>query len=220
MNVVITGANRGIGLALTKAYVENGHRVFALCRHKSKELESMDQVKIIENVDVTKPDLNRTLSEGFGDEQIDVFINNAGILNRDDLDNLDFSSLRKQLEVNTLGPLNMAVNMLPFLHAGSKIGVLTSRMGSIEDNGSGGYYGYRISKAAANAACKSLAIDLKPKEIAVAILHPGFVQTEMTGNNGDIKPDEAASGIFKVMEKLSLENSGKFWHSNGSELPW
>lgn len=219
MIVAITGANRGIGLALTKEYINKGHRVYALCRHKSDELEKLDNCQIIEGIDVTK-DCSKELKEAFGNEKIDLFINNAGILNKETFDDLDLKSIEKQLIVNSLGPIHMAKEMTPFMKDGSKIGVLTSRMGSIEDNTSGGFYGYRMSKAAANAGCKSLAIDLKPKNIAVGILHPGYVQTEMTNNSGDIAPSEAASGLFNVMEKVSLENTGTFWHSNGSKLPW
>lgn len=220
MNVAITGANRGIGLSLAKEYAEKGHRVFALCRHVGQELEKLDNVKIVKGVDVTDEKLGQVLESGFGSEKIDIFINNAGIGDWKGLDDLEFETLRSLFEVNALGPLNMVMNMRKFMSDEGKIGVLTSRMGSIGDNDSGGYYGYRMSKAAANAACRSLAWDLKDQGIAVAALHPGFVQTDMTSHNGDIKPDEAAAGLYKVMEKLSLENTGKFWHSNGSELPW
>jgi len=110
--------------------------------------------------------------------------------------------------------------LLPHLKSGSKIANITSRMGSIEDNTSGAYYGYRASKAALNALGKSLAIDLKPKGIAVAQLHPGFVQTRMVGFNGDISPEKAASGLCQRIEELNIENSGGFWHSNGESLPW
>ncbi len=219
MIVAITGANRGIGLALSKEYTQRGHRVFALCRHKSEELEKLDNCQIVEGIDVTKNVADK-LKKAFGDEKLDLFINNAGILSKETFDNLDLKSIEKQLMVNSLGPVHMAKEIVPFMKEGSKLGVLTSRMGSIEDNTSGGFYGYRMSKAAANAGCKSLAIDLKPENIAVAILHPGYVQTDMTNNSGDIGPEEAAKGLYKVMEKTDLENTGTFWHSNGSKLPW
>lgn len=97
---------------------------------------------------------------------------------------------------------------------------MTSRMGSIEDNDSGGRYGYRVSKAGLNAAGKSLAVDLKDRGIPVAILHPGFVKTDMTGNNGDITAEQAAHRLVQRMDELNLGNTGTFWHSDGSVLPW
>jgi NAD(P)-dependent dehydrogenase (short-subunit alcohol dehydrogenase family) len=110
--------------------------------------------------------------------------------------------------------------LLPNLHEGSKVGIITSRMGSIDDNDSGGSYAYRMSKSAVNAAGKSLSIDLKPRGIAVAILHPGWVRTDMTGHGGLIDADESASGLIKRMEELTLDTSGGFWHTNGERLPW
>lgn len=219
MNVAITGANRGIGLALTKEYISQGHKVFALCRKKSDELKNLDNCQVVEDIDVTE-EMGDKLQRAFGDEKLDLFINNAGVLNKESFEDLDLKSIEKQLIVNSIGPIHMTKEMVPFMKEGSKIGVLTSRMGSIGDNDSGGFYGYRMSKAAANAGCKSLAIDLRPKNIAVAILHPGYVQTDMTNNNGDIRPEESAKGLYKVMEKANMENTGTFWHSNGTKLPW
>lgn len=220
MIVAITGANRGIGLELTKKYAQKGHKVFALCRHKSPELENIEGVSIVEDIDVADRALGQALEKGLGGEKVDVFINNAGIMRADNLENLDLEDVREQMEVNAVGPLNAVLHMLPHLKEGSKIGVLTSRMGSIGDNNSGGMYGYRASKAAANAACRSLAMDLKGKGVPVGILHPGYVKTDMTSHQGNINPDEAAEGLYQVMEKLNVDNTGRFWHSNGSELPW
>ena len=124
------------------------------------------------------------------------------------------------MAVNALGPLRMTYAMLPFLNDGAKIAMMTSRMGSIGDNTSGSRYGYRMSKAALNIASVSLAYDLKPRGIAVGILHPGFVRTKMTGNNGFIDPDEAVTALLTRIDELTLDNSGTFWHSNGNVLPW
>jgi NAD(P)-dependent dehydrogenase (short-subunit alcohol dehydrogenase family) len=123
-------------------------------------------------------------------------------------------------EVNSLGPLFVTKSLLGNLSAGSKVGIITSRMGSIDDNDSGGSYAYRMSKTAVNAAGKSLSIDLKPQGIAVAILHPGWVRTEMTGHGGLIDPDESAAGLIQRMEELTIDTSGNFWHTNGELLPW
>lgn len=220
MRVAITGANRGIGLALVKKYKSAGAEVFALCRKASSELGELSGIVIVEDIDVTSREIISTLEKSIDGNSIDLFLNNAGILKSDSWNNLSLDEIEEQFRVNTLGPLNMIKNIESFLKRGAKIGVLTSRMGSIKDNTSGGMYGYRISKAAANAACKSVSVDFKEKGHPVAILHPGYVKTDMTSNNGNIEPEEAADGLYKVMDRLTLEDTGKFWHSNGDELPW
>ena len=148
---------------------------------------------------------------------------NAGVLEREKLGAIDsagFESLRHQFEVNALGPLRVAQALLDNLADGSKIAIMTSRMGSMADNDSGGYYGYRASKAAVNAIGRSLAVDLKPRGVAVYLLHPGYVATDMVGRSGDITPEVAAQRLVELVDRLSLEQSGSFRHSNGSELPW
>lgn len=220
MNIAITGANRGIGLALTEQYSNAGEKVYALCRQSSKELEQLNNVTIITNIDVTDQHLKPKLQEKIDSKTIDLFINNAGIATWDTFEDFEFEKIRQQFEVNTLGPLNMMRQMNPFLAPKAKVGIITSRMGSISDNTSGGYYGYRISKAAANAMGRSLAHDIKKEGHPVAILHPGFVKTDMTNHNGDISTKDSAAGLMAVMSKLSIENTGRFWHTNGEELPW
>ena len=150
---------------------------------------------------------------------IDVLINNAGILSSEPLSDLDLSRVQRQFEVNTLGPLLVSQALLPNLSAGSKLIIITSRMGSVEDNTSGGYYGYRMSKAAVNMAGMSLARDLEERRIAVALLHPGMVATDMTGGNG-VPPELSAAGLIKRMNALTLTDSGSFWHAEGERLPW
>ncbi|UTA46902.1 SDR family oxidoreductase [Simiduia sp. 21SJ11W-1] len=219
MHTVITGANRGIGLALTRCYLAAGHKVSAVCRQASDELRATD-ARIIDQVDVTQPQGIEQLQKALAGEAIDLLINNAGLLVGDQLGELPWGDIERQFAVNTLGPLRVTQALLANLGQGAKVALITSRMGSVADNGSGGYYGYRMSKAALNIAGKSLAIDLKPKGVAVALLHPGFVQTAMVNHNGDISADEAASRLVKRIEALTLENSGGFWHSNGEALPW
>ena len=221
-NVVITGANRGIGLELAKLYAARGDLVTAICREAGDEIEDIaDQT--ISGIDVTNeqigPGLQTILAE-LVEGKIDLLINNAGLFKNETLDAMDADSIREQFEVNTIAPLMIAHGLAPLMGEGSKIANITSRMGSIEDNTSGAYYGYRASKAALNAVGKSLAMDLKPKGIAVAQLHPGFVQTRMVGFNGDISPSEAAAGLAQRIDELNLENTGGFWHSNGQQLPW
>jgi len=224
MNVVITGANRGIGLELAKQYQEKGASVTAICRESSDELDEIaDQViSHIDVVDMSAVNSMASILNSFlpEDEKIDVLINNAGVFQNETLQDMDFDQIRWQLEVNTIAPLNVTHALLPLMGEGTKIANITSRMGSVEDNTSGAYYGYRASKAALNAVGKSLAMDLKPKGIAVAQLHPGFVQTRMVGFAGDITPAQAAEGLIQRIEELNLENTGGFWHSNGQTLPW
>jgi NAD(P)-dependent dehydrogenase (short-subunit alcohol dehydrogenase family) len=124
------------------------------------------------------------------------------------------------MEVNAYGPLRVTQKLSPLLARGSKVALITSRMGSIGDNGSGGYYGYRMSKAALNAAGKSLAIDLAPRGVSVAILHPGMVKTAMTGSHGKVEPEDAARDLLARIDALGLDNTGTFWHANGEVLPW
>ena len=220
--VLITGANRGIGLELAKLYAARGDAVTGVCRETSDELEDIaDQV--ISGIDLTEPgamDAVVTITEQLLEGPLDILINNAGVFTNETLDAMDFDRIRTQLEINALVPLELAVALLPLMAEGSKIANITSRMGSIADNGSGAYYGYRASKAALNALGKSLALDLKPRGIAVAQLHPGFVQTRMVGFNGDITPTQAAAGLAARIDELNLDNTGGFWHSNGQPLPW
>jgi NAD(P)-dependent dehydrogenase (short-subunit alcohol dehydrogenase family) len=148
-------------------------------------------------------------------------INNAGILVwGDKLGALNVPGIRKQFEVNALGPLLVTDALRGNLKAGAKVAFITSRMGSIDDNTSGGAYGYRMSKAALNMAAKSLAVDLREQGVCVAILHPGMVKTDMVGSHGQVEPDDAARGLLQRIDALSLETSGGFWHANGERLPW
>ena len=218
-HVVITGANRGIGLELTRHYRAEGWRVTGVCRESSPELEGT-AAQIINGIDVTSKESIDRLVGTLRGQTIDLLINNAGLMLNETLGALDFDSLRLQMEINAFAPLRICEALLPNLPAGSKIANLTSRMGSIADNNSGGRYGYRASKAAFNALGRSLAIDLKERNIAVAQLHPGFVKTRMVNFGGIITPKESVVGLAERIEALTLENSGSFWHSNGEELPW
>src|SRR5690606_28670523 len=150
----------------------------------------------------------------------DVVINNAGIHRSDGLGRMNYDGIREQFEVNTLGPIRVTEALLPNLHKGSKVAIVTSRSGSIGDNGSGGNYGYRMSKAAVNMAGVNLMLDLKPKGIAVGILHPGMVKTDMGGGAGAIAPELSASRLMARIDELTVENSGRFLHAEGHVLPW
>ena len=216
---VITGANRGIGLELARQLHARGDHVVAACRQTSDELGELG-VRVVEGVDVSSEAGASRLAEALSGDHVDLLINNAGVLSKETLDDLDLDRIRHQFEVNALGPLRVTAALLPRMGSGAKIGLVTSRMGSIDDNTSGGSYGYRMSKAALNMAGKSLAEDLKDRGIAVAILHPGFVRTGMTGGEGFIDPPEAAAGLVARLDELTMETTGGFWHSNGERLPW
>ncbi|MGF1517099.1 MAG: SDR family oxidoreductase [Nodosilinea sp.] len=217
---LITGANRGIGYEYCRQLQQRGDTVIAVCRQPSNELKDLG-VQVETGIDITDDASVAELAQRLQGTQLDVLINNAGILERVTLDNLDFDSIRRQFEVNAIGPLRLTAALLPHLIDGSKVAIMTSRMGSIADNTSGGSYGYRMSKVALSMAGKSLAHDLKPRGIAVAILHPGLVQTRMTGfTDSGITPTQAVEGLLARLDALTLENSGTFWHSNGEILPW
>lgn len=220
MIYLVTGANRGIGLEYCCQLKEQGHEVIAVCRSPSEELDSLG-IRVEAGVELTNAEAVQDLVDRLKGTQIDVLINNAGIVERMALDNLDVASIRRQFEVNAIAPLIFTRVLLPNLTSGSKVVLMTSRMGSIEDNTSGGSYGYRMSKVALSMAGKSLSVDLKPKGIAVAILHPGLVKTRMTGfSDAGITRETSVKGLLKLIKELNLENTGTFWHSNGEVLPW
>jgi len=215
---LITGANRGIGLEFCRQLKDSGNDVIAVCREKSPELANL-AVRIEDGVDIGNDESIAVLKERLEGVAIDVLINNAGIHSRNTLETLEFNDLLHQFNINSLGALRVTKALLTNLKSGSKIAIITSRMASIDDNTSGSSYGYRMSKVALSMAGKSLAVDLKPKQIPVAILHPGLVKTRMTNFNG-ISTTEAVTGLLARIEELNLENTGTFWHSNGQILPW
>lgn len=217
---LVTGANRGIGLEYCRQLARRGDKVIAVCRSTSAELDDLG-VRIEADVDITSDASVNDLAKRLQGRALDVLINNAGIVQRNSLDNLDFDSIRQQFEVNALGALRITKALLPNLHSGSKVIMMTSRMGSIDDNTSGGSYGYRMSKVAMSMAGKSLSHDLKPQGIAVAILHPGLVKTRMTNfSNSGITTTESVTGLLQRIDELTLENTGTFWHAKGDILPW
>jgi NAD(P)-dependent dehydrogenase (short-subunit alcohol dehydrogenase family) len=217
---LITGANRGIGLEYCRQLQTRGDTVVAVCRTPSPELEALG-VRIEAGVDITSDAAIADLVARLGSLAIDGLILNAGLLERTTLEDLNVDSLRRQFEVNAVAPLRLTKALLGHLPSGAKVILMTSRMGSIDDNGSGGSYGYRMSKVALNMAGKSLAIDLRPRGIAVALLHPGMVRTRMTGfSDQGISTEDSVHGLLERIDALRLETSGSFWHANGQELPW
>lgn len=217
---VVTGANRGIGLALVELLKQREFEVLAACRQSSPDLARLN-VEVLDGVDVADDLGIERLVKAVGTRPIQLLVNNAGIMHwPDPLDKIDAAGIRRQFEVNALAPLRVTAALRGRLGRGSKVGLITSRMGSIDDNSSGGAYGYRMSKAALNMAGKSLAVDLKPAGVAVALLHPGMVRTELTGSHGQVEPRDAARGLLARLDELTLETSGGFWHANGERLPW
>ena len=217
---LVTGANRGLGLEYSRQLQARGDQVIAVCRTASPELEALS-VRIEAGIDLASEAAIAELVTRLQGVPLDGLILNAGILQSMGLEDLDAEAIRRQFEVNALAPLLLVRALLEQLPRGAKVALMTSRMGSIEDNSSGGSYGYRMSKVALNIAGKSLAIDLQPRGIAVAILHPGLVRTRMIAFNPQgISPAESVRGLLARIDALTLETSGTFWHANGQVLPW
>lgn len=220
MNVLVVGASRGIGLEFCRQLKKNPeNKVFATVRHVSAELKKLG-VEQITGIDVADKDIWKKLGNTFAPKSLDCLIYNAGIFKLESLNDFNLESIEEQFYTNTLGAVAAIKALLPALREPSKIAFLTSLMGSMADNQSGSYYGYRMSKAALNAFAKSLSIDLRPKKITVTLLHPGYVKTDMTSHLGHIEPELSVNGLLGVIEKLSLKETGKFYRYDGAELPW
>jgi NAD(P)-dependent dehydrogenase (short-subunit alcohol dehydrogenase family) len=199
-------------------FTARGDDVIAVCRETTDELSALG-VRIIDGIDVGSGAAVETLRQELSGQALDILVNNAGILLRDSFGDIDYDEMAEQYRINTLGPLRVTEALAENLHEGSKVAIVSSRVGSIEDNGSGGNYGYRASKAAVNMIGTNLRHELLPRGIAVAILHPGLVATDMTGGSG-IPPADSARGLIERIDELTLENTGGFWHAEGYTLPW
>ena len=221
MNIAILGANRGIGLALVEQYLQENHRVWAICRNTSDAIENLycDELTVITKVDFQKEPSVESLLQLLP-RNLDVIIYNAGILHTDTLENFQPTDIQEQIQVNAITPLCTIRTLLPIIPQGSKIAIITSSMGSMKENSGGGYYGYRMSKAAVNMAGVNLSIDLRPKNISVFLLHPGYVQTDMTGGKGFITPTQSAEGLYARLQELTFSQTGSFWHVDGRKVEW
>jgi len=216
---VVTGGNRGIGLALVKGLRSRGVNVVAVCRQTSPALEALG-ARVVSGIDIADPQAGPDLAARLAGDEIELLIHNAGIGRFASLESTTAEDVASQFQVNAAAPLFLTQALLPRLGPGAKVALVSSRMGSIGDNGSGGHYGYRMSKAALNAAGMSLAHDLKPKGVAVVILHPGAVRTDMTGGQGALDADESAAGLLQRIDELDVGTTGRFLHANGTALPW
>nr|WP_229648835.1 SDR family oxidoreductase [Vibrio splendidus]MCC4878929.1 SDR family oxidoreductase [Vibrio splendidus] len=225
--IFITGANRGIGLSLTQQYLEGSHKVCATYRdaNSAKELLSLaDHNSNLTCIQLEITDYQAVSHLTSQIESIDILINNAGYYGPKgySLGNTDVEEWRRVFEVNTIAPLKLVETLLPLIEISDvkKIACLSSRVGSMSENTSGGGYIYRSSKAALNSVVKSLSNDLTDNGFTVLALHPGWVQTEMGGPNALIDTDTSASGLIKVIESANTEMSGHFFNFDGSEIDW
>ncbi len=220
MNVLVTGANRGIGLSWARAFRKREATVYGTAREPGGAEDLREIGAHVEELDVTDDASVAMLAERLHGVSIDLLVLNAGILRRDTADTVDAALMLRQFDTNALGPLRVALALRPNLALADKPAVvgMTSRMGSIADNTSGGFYGYRTSKAALNSVMKSLSIDLSPWPVIV--IHPGYIATRMTGNQGDLGPDEAVDRMMSIVDRLEPSMTGRFYHRDGHELPW
>ncbi len=220
MKVAVIGAKSGIGFGLVQALVDEGASVYAFCRTATDALKDAGCAQIIEGFDVTDEKALQTATESLDVDFFDWVFHVPGLMYYREPEDLCKEKMLQQFRVNSVGVLQTFKCMAKFLRKGSKFGIVSSRMGSIEDNTKGQWIGFRMSKAAANMAGRCLALENKDKEIAVFLLHPGFVKTEITHYEGHLEPKQAASDLIKLMRKLTLDQSGTFWHAKGERLPW
>ena len=225
--VLVTGSNRGLGYEFVKQYNEEGFDVIACCRN-IKEAENLknlaetsSNIKIYE-LDVSNIKAIKNLSEKLQDKKIDVLINNAGIYRSSNVRNIDYDEWLESFKVNTIAPYQIVENFLAQISNSDlkKVVSITSKMGSIDDNTSGGSYIYRSSKTALNSMMRSLTHDLKDQGIATLTLHPGWVRTDMGGPGGWIDAFESVQGMIKEIDKLNINDSGKYLDYAGKSINW
>jgi len=222
----ITGANRGLGLEYARQYAADGWRVLATCREPAKAaaLAALDGDVHIHTLDVSDHGQIQALAKTLRKEKIDLLLNNAGIYGPrpSKLGGIDYDAWQEVMWVNVMSPLKVCECFRSHVAAGTlkKIAIMSSKMGSMGDNDSGASYVYRSSKAALNAAMKSLSVDLSPRDISVVILHPGWVSTDMGGPSGLIAAPESVTGLRQVIDGLSMATTGRFYNYDGSEIPW
>jgi len=222
--VLVTGANRGIGLALAQHFAGAGYTVIGTARDPGEATELKAAGARVEQLDVTDQASVDALAQRLAGTPIDILINNAGVKGDDsrDMATLDVDNMQWVLNVNTLGPVRVIKALFPNLQAGGRKVVvnISSTMGSIERNTWGCCAGYRASKSALNSINKTFATDHGKQGMIFVVMHPGYVQTDMNDGKGSITPDESATGILKVATGLEAKDNGKFYDWQGEELPW
>ena len=221
--VLVTGANRGLGLEFVKQLQGMGYEVIGTARNPDKATDLKATGARVEQLDVADQASVASLATRLMGVPVDILINNAGMLNRADstLDTLDFEVMERSFQVNSLGPLRVSQALLPNLKAGERktIVSITSRLGSIELS-TGGLYSYRTSKTALNQINKIISTELAPQGFTCVVMHPGWVRTDMGGANATLAKAESISSMLKVIEHLTIESTGKFFNYDGEELPW
>ena len=227
--ILVTGANRGLGIEFVEQYLNDGNEVIATYRNENS---SMDLIKMgnersnlkLLQLDVSSNKSLNSFAENLGDSPIDIFINNAGVYGprNSSFGNVDEENWIPAIKVNTIAPILLTQLIIKNIRAGSdkKLIYITSKMGSIDDNKGGGAYVYRSSKTALNAVVKSLSVDLKNENIAVALIHPGWVKTDMGGPNALIDKDTSVRGMTEVISNLDISSTGNFYNYDGSIIPW
>lgn len=228
-SVLITGTNRGIGLEFVKQFLDRGDRVLATCRDPQGAGEIAELVAANENLQLFSLDVSSEASmvdfaNAIKEEAIDVFVNNAGVYGPRDANfgNVDGAAWEQVMQVNAIAPLLLTQHIIGSLRQGTdkKLVYITSKMGSIDDNRGGGSYIYRSSKTALNSAVRSLSVDLASEGFSVAVVHPGWVLTDMGGPNALIDTKTSVSGMIGVIDSLSQSNSGEFFNYDGNPIPW
>ncbi len=225
-SVLITGCSRGIGVEFVRQYAADGWTVYATVRdaERAEALLSVRGEVVVLELDVADPASVAILAERTGGVAIDLLINNAGVYGPRNLrvGNVPYPVWQDVFAVNVLGPMRVIETFIGHLRLGTqkKIVALTSKMGSMADNTSGGTYIYRSSKAALNATMKSVALDLRPEGFSTAVLHPGWVRTEMGGPSALIEPRESVAGMRRVIDAMVPETTGRFYNYDGKEIPW
>jgi NAD(P)-dependent dehydrogenase (short-subunit alcohol dehydrogenase family) len=224
-SVLITGANRGLGLEFARQYHEPGWNVIATAREpeEAKDLKALGGDVHIEKLDVADSASVTALAQRLKDQPIDLLINNAGVSGAGGkLAETKIEDFERVMQVNALGPVRVTQALLPNLQAGKgkMIVNITSGLGSIEQNRGGGFYGYRESKAALNMFTRSVAAELKDDGFICIVMSPGWVQTDMGGPGAQLTPEQSITGMRKVMDALKPEDTGKFWSYDGKTLPW
>lgn len=225
--VVITGANRGLGLEFARQYRADGWRVIAGVRDpgRATDLKAVGGVDI-RPFDAADPASIQAFGAGLAGEAVDLLINNAGVMGpfpeRQNRESIDAAAWADVQRINGLGPVLTTLALLPSLTKAAKpvVGIVTSKMGSIAENTSGGYYAYRMSKASVNMGAKCLSLDLADKGVPVVVLHPGWVQTDMGGPQAPVTPPDSIAGMRRVLAGVDMSRTGRFYDFTGEEIPW